>query len=75
MNRVREILLHICVVCSLVCVTAKFWTGIIRIWTSRDIYGAPDGIVSVCDYSWGYQEICISKTEKGKWGDYISKES
>ncbi|MFR8237783.1 MAG: hypothetical protein ACLU97_05990 [Dorea sp.] len=23
MNRVREILLHICVVCSLVCVTAK----------------------------------------------------
>ena len=42
MNRVREILLHICVVCSLVCVTAKIldwynpymdFTG--HIWGSR----------------------------------------
>lgn len=39
MNRVRGILLHVCVVCSLVCVTAKILVGIIRIWILQGIYG------------------------------------
>lgn len=31
MSRVRGILLHVCVVCSFVCITAKILIGIIHI--------------------------------------------
>lgn len=34
--------------------------------------GDSDGIVSVCDYSWGYQKICIFKTGNEAKNPYIS---
>ena len=60
MNRVREILLHVCVVCSFVCITAKV----------LDWYNP---YMDFTGHIWGIQEaLYLSAIVLGVTGNYVS---
>ena len=62
MNRVREILLHVCVVCSLVCITAKV----------LDWYNP---YMDFTGHIWGIQAaLYLSAIVLGVTGNYVSSQ-